>query len=284
MFRFIICTTMVYVDLHMHTNFSDGRPTPEILVKENAILGLDAIAITDHDTMASYEQAKTAAQRWGLQLIPGVEVTTHDYDILGLNVNPYDKQFQGFLDYSKGLQEAIQEQRIVFLQNHGIPISMEKVREYNPGAKIGRFNIALTIMQDPESRAFLSQYTNNEIYSVVLKQKGLNDDVDSTHQAGAQETIDAIHRAGGIAIVAHPFKQAKRPQQLDELVMMGLDGLEIQPNYGESNHPFEAYARTKGLMITFGSDCHGLSNQQRPLLGRNYQMEPFWETKYSKVV
>ena len=95
--------------------------------------------------------------------------------------------------------------------------------------------------------------------------------VEHDEDVHSKEAIDTIHAAGGIAIVAHPFKQVKDfEKEMASLVRKGIDGLEIQPNYGTKNDPFRAYAEKHGLMMTYGSDFHG-AGYDRPLLGRGKQ-------------
>ena len=269
---------MAYMDLHMHTHYSDGRLSPEVVVKENAILGLDYIAITDHDTMYGYWEAKKAADIWGVKLVPGVEITTHKYHILGLNVDPNSSEFQEFLQYSQELQENIQNQRIKILQDKGVPISMEKVKAVFPHARIGRFNLAMTMMADPACRAYLN-IPNSEIYDKTLGHNGLVTGVDESKQVSSKLAIEEIHRAGGIAVVAHPFKDTNDPKELEELIVEGLDGVEVQPHYNSRNIPYMEFARHHNLIITYGSDFHGPSKQDRQLLGRVADMYPEWERR-----
>ena len=69
--------------------------------------------------------------------------------------------------------------------------------------------------------------------------------------------------------MAHPFKQLGKARQLKEFVEIGIDGIEVQPNYGDRNNQFREFAEERGLLITYGSDYHGARFIHRPLLHRN---------------
>lgn len=260
-----------YVDLHTHTFYSDGLDTPDTVVRNSFLKGTEVLAITDHDTMAGYEEAKKEADRWGMQLIPGVEVSTEIYHILGLNVNPYSERFQNFLKKSREIQREICEKRIKLLQKAKYPITLEKVVAAFPKSRLGKYNVFMTMLIDPECRKMIKEtygiqpYT--EIFQFLLGKKGIAGKIEKDRYISSSEAIKEIKAAGGIAIVAHPFKEARTPADLDILFEEGLDGLEIQPNYADSNNPYLEYALKKRCRITYGSDYHG-SAFTRPLLSR----------------
>ena len=84
--------------------------------------------------------------------------------------------------------------------------------------------------------------------------------------------------AKGIPIVAHPFKDAEKPEDLEELIELGIQGLEVQPNY-EGNEPYKKFAEDRGLIVTYGSDYHGAQFAHRPPLQRgDNNIENFWKS------
>ena len=264
-----------YVDLHNHTVYSDGVDNPAGIVRNAKMKGIDILAITDHDTMAGYEEARKEAELWNMKLIPGVEVSTEIYHILGLNVNPKDNEFQNFLGKVQEYQKEICRRRIKILQDYGVPISMEKLQNAFPKSRLGKYNIFMTMLRDPECNFYIEEkhadLSPDELFSFYLRNKGVAAKI--TGESGyvsSKEAIDAIHKAGGIAIIAHPFKEIKENvrETLDKLVEQGIDGLEVQPFYGDKNNEFRKYAEEKGLMISYGSDFHGASFY-RPMMGRN---------------
>lgn len=269
-----------FVDLHLHTEYSDGLDDPKRLVIGAKLRGLDAIAITDHDSLGGYFAAKDTAEEWDIKLIPGVEVTTRDYHILALGVNPYDKQFNNFLAKVKDLQDQVCQQRTDVLEKYGVPINLCKIIDAFPSSRRGKFNIYMTMMKDKECQEFIEKHnagmSPDEVFSFYLRKKGIAGEVEKKYYVNSKETIDAIHAAGGIAVIAHPFKDIKEicgpgislgeRAQVYQLVKEGIDGIEIQPNYGKQNDLF-LNAKEFGLKFTYGSDYHGTAFD-RPLLNR----------------
>lgn len=263
-----------WVDLHSHTIYSDGSDTPETLIRAAAIKGTEVFALTDHDTMRGYLEAKVEAEKWGMRLIPGVEVTTSKYHILGLGVQYENQAFQAFLAHSQRIQENNCQQRLEKLAGAGVPITLEKLKHYFPSSRLGKWNIILAMCLDPACKNYLAEQlpgrTPTEVFAHYLKGSGVAAKIKRDETVRSGEAIDAIHAAGGIAILAHPFLDVQTMKELDKLRANSIDGLEIQPNYGEKNNPFRAYALEYGWKITYGSDFHGPA-YTRKLLGREFQ-------------
>ncbi len=262
---------MEYVDLHMHTFYSDGTDNPRALVRSSKLNGMDAIAITDHDIMTGYFEAKPEAEKWGIKLIPGVEISTNKYHILGLNVNPSSEKFSNFLTKVRSYQEETCVGRIEILAKHGVPISLDKLKNSFPKSRLGKYNVFMAMMQDEECRDYLHKNHPNkspyEIFGIYLKKDGIAGNLSGRYDVPPKEAIDAIHEAGGLAVIAHPFKNVDEMSEMDVLLRLGLDGVEIQPNYGDRNIPYRKYALEKNLLMTYGSDFHGPS-MPRHLLKR----------------
>lgn len=256
----------------MHTNYSDGTDSPETLVRNAKFRGMDVIAITDHDITSGYLDALEEAEKWNLKIIPGVEVTCGKYHILGLDFNIWDTEFQRLLARSRRIQKSNCQKRIDILSGKGIPISMEKLEDYFPKSRLGKYNLVSTLFSDPECIEYIERVngkrmTSREIFEHYLGKKGIAGKISYQKNISEKQAIETIHAAGGIAIVAHPFKEASQVKELDELLKIGLDGLEIQPNYREKNNPFRDYAVKNNLLVTYGSDYHGVAFS-RPILTR----------------
>ncbi len=262
-----------YIDFHLHTEYSDGISSPEHLARVAAMQELDIIAITDHDKMDGYKRCKIEAEKWGLKVIPGVEISTDKYHILGIGINPDSKKFQEFLDYSAQQQKAVTSSRIRLLQKQGVPISLEKLVGLFPDSRLGKMNLLMAMMQDQECRRYFldkGEKLTEEVYKKYLKNNQGNEEVvDKNTAITPSRAIQEIHDAGGIAIIAHPFKEIKSIDELDILVEEGLDGLEIQPNFNGRNEPFETYALSKKILVTYGSDWHAGLFGREMLSGRN---------------
>jgi len=248
-----------YIDFHMHTEFSDGVATPEHLARIAALNELDLIAVTDHDKIDGYERCKREGEKWGLIVIPGVEISTDKYHILGLGINPKSIQFNNFLDYSAEQQKKVTMARVEFLRDQGVPITLEKLERAFPYSRLGKCNLLWTMMQDAECIRFFEakgERLTDALYKKYLKNGSEEEIVDKNTGITSAKAIQEIHQAGGLAILAHPFKDVKNMAEMDELRMLGLDGLEIQLNYNGRNEPFRKYAKKNNLLITFGSDYH----------------------------
>lgn len=248
-----------YIDFHTHTEFSDGVSSPEHLARVAALSELDIIAITDHDKIDGYERCRAEAEKWGVLVLPGVEVSTDKYHILGLGIDPADRQFKQFLDYSAAEQKKVTLARIEVLKEIGIPITLEKLERAFPHSRLGKMNLMMALMQDAECRAYFEnrgEKLTDELYKRCLRMGKDGDIVDKNTAITSARTIKEIHSAGGIAFIAHPFKDIQEMRELDLLTNYGLDGIEIQPNHNGRNEIFNKYARSHNLLVTYGSDWH----------------------------
>lgn len=252
----------------MHTEFSDGVSSPEHLARVAAIQELDIIAITDHDKVDGYERARAEGEKWGIAIIPGVEVSTDKYHILGLGINPNSKRLTDFLNHSNQEQRKVSAARIDVLKEQGIPISLEKLEKTFPHSRLGKMNLMMAIMQDEECRAYFAdkgEKFGNALYKSYLKAgRGKEEIADKMTSITSDYAIREIHNAGGIAVIAHPFKEiGENMDELDNLRRQGLDGLEIQCKFNGRNEPFREYAKLNDMLLTYGSDWHA------GLFGRN---------------
>lgn len=259
-----------YIDLHMHTTYSDGVNSPEDIVRFNALAGIDIMTVSDHDSTRGYARACVEAEKWGIKVIPGVELTTEKYHILGLGFDMANKEFQKYVNYSGDLQNRNSRLRAEMLAEHGVPISYEKMFKMFPQTRLGKFNFGLFGLRDPECREYVWQkygkLNAREVMHKWLGRDGIAKDIDRRN-ADPEETIKAIKKAGGIAMIAHPSKDIDDMSEMDRLLSYGLDGLEVQPNFIETYPSFYKYAGEHGLLITYGSDYHG-PGLPRYLLGR----------------
>ena len=248
-----------YIDFHSHTEFSDGVSSPEHLARFAALQELDIIAVTDHDKTDGYERARVEGEKWGLLVIPGVEVSTDKYHILGLGINPNSAQFDEFLAYSNLEQKKVTNARIDILKRQGVPINLEKLELVFPHSRLGKCNLYMAMLQDSECRRYFEskgEKLTDALYKKYLKNGGDKEVVDKNTGVTFARAIREIHDAGGIAIIAHPFKDVKDMKEMDDLQAAGLDGLEIQLNFNGRNEPFKEFAKVHNMLVTYGSDWH----------------------------
>jgi 3',5'-nucleoside bisphosphate phosphatase len=247
----------------MHTYFSDGRASPQELLEKAAQLGLKTIAITDHETTQGSRQGQSLAPRYGIELIPAIEITCYwdgytghgggpDIDILGyfLDLETEDWQktevrlFEGVVARAEAACKA--------LQKRGFNIRLEDVLETNPTFP-GLLPIVRT-MQRMNLLAPGTPFDENIYYS------------SSQSPLSIEEGIQLIHSAGGVAVLAHPsiIHRSSDGEPLAErgvmdLVAMGLDGIEVFHHRlrDRQRRHFAMLAKMFRLPISGGSDEHG---------------------------
>jgi predicted metal-dependent phosphoesterase TrpH len=253
-----------YIDLHAHTNYSDGFGiTPRNLVSFSALNGIDILAKTDHDTIRGYSEALDEANKYGIILIPGVEISTPKYHLLALNFNPHDKRFIEFLEYSEALQTDVSKRRINILKETGIPITFDKVRNFFPDSRMGKYNVSITLSKDKECRDLLQKrhpdLSPRQIVDTYVGKGGIASDLKPDVGVEVTKAIFETHRAGGIIGIAHPPKDIETLTEMEILLQQGIDFMEVQPNL-KSKYDyelFERFAKEKNLPISYGSDYHG---------------------------
>ena len=246
-------------DLHMHTNYSDGTLNPTELARLAKAQGVDAVALTDHDTVGGIGELVAETNRLGLEAIVGVELSAKfspgTLHILGYGFDP-----QGPIrEKRQSFQKAREERNPLILdklRELGMNLTLLEIKDI-AGAKgqLGRPHIAKAMV----SKGYVKDY--EEAFNRFLT-KGAPAYVPKATWS-VKECIEMIHESGGLAVVAHPVQM--RLQGLDlrekirELAQMGLDGLEVlHPDHSpEDRERFAALAEEFGLLMTGGSDYHG---------------------------
>lgn len=241
-------------DLHVHTRISDGAYTPYELVKLASERGISVLAITDHDTVAGIEEAKTAAEIFGIELISGVELSTilddKEIHILGYQ---FDLKYPRLVDTLQTLSEARDRraQKIISRLNElGYGVTMEDVREQAGSELIGRPHIALALIKHGYIHSI------EEGFAKFLSPGGLA--YVPRYRIQPQEAIKLIIEAGGLPILAHPGLSFPS-QLLPEFVQWGLAGIEVYhpDNSLQIRDYYQRRADEEGLLVTGGSDFHG---------------------------
>ncbi|MFW5709539.1 MAG: PHP domain-containing protein [Chloroflexota bacterium] len=254
------------IDLHMHTHYSDGRPSPEELVRHAAEIGLQVIAITDHDNVRGSIEARPYAKELGITLIPAVEITTHwqgmgSVDVLGYFPDFADKGFQNMLDIAMSdLRERI-TMCCDILTKDGYPVNYVELQERNP-----RYAGAVHVIHTLQEKGLVEDFADG-LTNFIKAWKAVRPCILTT-----TDVIDTINRAGGVAVLAHPTRIRFEWLQADEIVPLveaGLGGIEIHhPSLNdEARQHFMQIAAHLGLVISGGSDEHGYP-QDFPRLGR----------------
>lgn len=247
------------VDLHTHSTESDGTFTPEELMQEAARVGLSAIALTDHDTVNGIAKARPVADSLGIELIPGVELSTTyegcEVHIVGLFIDENNDFLRQKLSEFRACRDSRNEKMVEALQKEGLAITMEELLAENQDCVITRANIA----------RFL--YEHHQIHSIKEAFDRYIGDHGKCYvgrfKITPMEAVAMIRNAGGIAILAHPVLYHMSNNRLTTLVKClkeaGLTGMEaLYSTYSTSDEHFiKRLAKEYGLCISGGSDFHG---------------------------
>ena len=254
-----------FVDLHLHTNRSDGSDPPERVIERAAELGFAAVAITDHDTLSGLQKARHAAAIHGIELLPGTEISARfgkrEIHILGLGV----REDSGVLNEALKKLERSRAERadamIAKLNELGVPVTRAGVDTHSGGGAIGRMHLAKEVLALGHVR------TVQEAFDKYIK-AGRPAYVQKT-LIGCAEAIEAVHDAGGLAFVAHPGV-GNLYGSLHTLCKHPFDGIEVfHSSHGpEVTRKLSDFAVDRGLLVSGGSDCHGAIKGETPLMGK----------------
>ena len=215
------------IDFHTHTTCSDGQYTPEELVQKAAAAGICALAITDHDAVSGIARGKQAAKAFPqLQIFPGIEISAKEnpqLHILGYGIDGENADLQAYITRNRMLRQGRRERMLAFLEEKGVPLTIEEVAAANNGCTTGRPHFAKTMLLkgyvSSVSEAF-DRYLGTPVFLEKVERP----------KPTAVESIHLIQAAGGIAVLAHPAKlnlsQPEFLQLLSTLCKAGLWGIE----------------------------------------------------------
>ena len=244
-------------DLHLHSTASDGAYAPAALMARAAALGLTHAALTDHDSVAGLDEAAEAAERLGMTLIPGVELSCgaqKEIHVLGYGFDPGDAALAAFCRMRVAQREARAEAMVQRLAEWGKPVSMARVRALAQGV-IARPHVARALVEAGHAA------TVSEAFERYLK-PGRPAYVPKEDVKVAQ-AVRLIAQAGGVAVLAHPMELKMGGALLESLIgewqAQGLAGVEVYHPSASNNHAAFLFhlAQRCGLLVTGGSDFHG---------------------------
>jgi 3',5'-nucleoside bisphosphate phosphatase len=242
------------IDLHLHTNESDGVLTPEALMQAVASSGLDYFSVTDHDTVAMYERHGSLLEKFGKRVIAGVEVSTNtgerEVHILAYGM-PVDARALREILLDRTQIRRMRAERIVDkLAEQGVPISMDDVDRQAQGKMVGRPHIA---------RALIALGVVPDISQAFERYLGTGCSAfEPSTLLKPADAIRAINESGGVPVLAHPTRNAAE-ELLDDLLKAGLRGIEAYSTSHTAHdvERFRALARKHDLVMTAGTDFHG---------------------------
>ena len=250
------------IDLHVHTTASDGSYTPSEVVRLAREQGLSAIAITDHDTVLGCAEAMAAGAALGLEVVPGIELSTRTVTvvhILGYYLDTGSPSLAAACDWI--VQERDERNRSIaaLMAADGLPVSYEAMKA-RFGSVVGRPHFAQLLVElglaASVTDGFVRYLNRGRPYYMPRRMLSL------------ERSIQTIVRAGGVPVLAHPFQYRLNDGPLRELIeqclYFGLRGIECwYSGYSpEQSVCLSALAEEYGLLRTGGSDFHGLPKPQ----------------------
>jgi 3',5'-nucleoside bisphosphate phosphatase len=272
------------IDLHIHSTASDGTLDPHEIIAQATDLGLQAIAITDHDSLKGVESALRQAIPPTLKFLTGVEISAApppairvigSFHILGYGIDPQDPDLRDSLRVLRKSRKNRNPAIIARLNRLGIDITLADVVEAVGECQLGRPHIARVLVQKGVAASI------DEAFDRFLG-SGKPAYIDK-HRIGCQDALERIRRAGGVPVLAHPGLLAFETHSdladaVATLVGMGLMGLEVfYPDHTPAfTEACRRLALQHGLLMTGGTDFHGDLNPEIQLgIGRGDLNVPF---------
>lgn len=249
---------MQIIDMHVHTSKSDGTYTPEGVVRLAQKVGLKAMAITDHDTVAGVSCAQKAAEGSRLEIIPGIEISVGNMGsthILGYFVDTNNRDLNNVIKLVQNGRKERNYELIEKLRRQGFRITYEDVAKFAKTDVVGRSHISQYIQvtgQTDDSRYFFKKYMADGGLAFVHR-----------GTVAEKQGIEAILSAGGLPFLAHVtyFKMSyiEKEKVIKRLISYGLKGIEgFYSNYTLEDEVFCDYiCRKYGLLKSGGTDFHG---------------------------
>ena len=244
------------IDLHSHSSVSDGLDAPAALVRKMRDAGIDAFALTDHDTLQGLPEARAEAERSGVELVPGAEISADlggrdDVHILALFVDEKNDRFNTRLTERQENRRRRGELMAENLIAAGYALDLDAVRLDVGNGVWGRPHLARALVRAGHAAS------NDDAFDRFLGREHPWY-VPSTKWQAA-DVLQTIREAGGVSSLAHAVWYRDAEALARALAGAGLDAVEVfHPDHGpEEEARFGALARKLGLLVTAGSDFHG---------------------------
>ncbi len=243
-----------WIDLHIHTNASDGLLSPEDAVKIAKECGLSAISITDHDAIGGFVEAEEMATDLGIELVSGVELSVaykgDDFHLLAYLIDYQNPEFQKKINTFRDERFVRGEKMVEKLNELGIDLRLDTVKAIAGDGSVGRPHLADALLKEEFVHTYdeaFARYLGYHAPAYVAKK-----------YLTPQEAIDLIHLVRGVAVFAHPGT-CRSQDAIYDFLDMGLDGIEAYHSQHDRNMTthYINLAKKLGLIYTGGSDCHG---------------------------
>lgn len=263
------------IDLHTHTNVSDGASTPKQLIETAALEKVKAVALTDHDNIGGLKEAKLLAKDNNIDFLNGIEISSlykngRMLHILGIGIDPKNEEFLYQYNKMKKARDRGVEYILSTIKDKGIDISIEELRENAFEKYLDRYDIYRYFTQNKLCN--IAQ----EIWDKYLDPIPYGED----ELMEAETAISTIKKAGGVSFLAHYNKSIgfgglnndEIEHEIRYLISVGLDGVErYYPSFNEEDYKFLDYLIKKyDLIFSGGTDYHGANRPEIKLgTGKN---------------
>lgn len=250
----------MFADLHLHTRFSDGTNTPEELVAEACRHELAALALTDHDTVEGCAPTAVACSAAGIELLSGVELTAEHEDqelhLLGYGMDITNALLLAALAHFQEVRQERIREMVTRLNRFGVTLDAPAVFTLADCRAPGRPHVARALVEagvcatvDEAFERFLKKHRPAWVPKFKIS---------------TADAIALVHQAGGAAVMAHPALN-RLDEAIPELVELGLDGIECfhTKHAAATCAHYLRLAGQLGVLVTGGSDCHGLTKGKR---------------------
>ena len=242
-------------DLHLHTTASDGRWPPEQLIDEAERAGIGFFAVTDHDSLGSLSETSDLVRGSGLRFLPGVELSSRldgqSYHLLAYGFDPENQGLRELALANNARLTGSSDEAIRLLADIGQPVSLEDYACYSWDRRRGGWK-------------GLNYLIDQGICRDVHEYFRMFDEIGHPEAEFplVADVVDCVHQASGVVVLAHPgasFYNGLSVERLDLLVEMGVGGLECFSFHHDeaTTRGYLQYCRSRNLLITGGSDCHG---------------------------
>ncbi len=260
------------IDLHTHSNRSDGTDTPTEVIEKAKAVGLDVVALTDHDTAVGWDEAEAAAERVGIRLVKGMEVST---ELAGRSVHllayGLDREHAGLIEELEKVIEGRTGRIPKFIEKFrllGIDVTEDEIlAKVGDADAVGRPHIADVLVE----KGVVA--TRDEAFASLLSPGGGL--YVGRYSVALPSAVELVKAAGGKAVLAHPWSRGTHKvltaEVIANLVSHGLDGIEVDhaDHDSDARATLRRIAQENGLIMTGSSDYHGTGKSDDFRLGAN---------------
>lgn len=260
------------IDLHTHSNCSDGTDSPTELIENAHLAGLDVVALTDHDHAGGWDEAQAAADRVGIRLVRGIEISAkldgRSIHLLGYGFDPDHPGLAAELERVRDGRDNRLPRLVAMLNELGYELTVDDVLQFAASAeKSGRPHVADALI----AKGYFTH--RDEVFRDLLEDGGRA--YIPRYSAPLFEAVQLLKEAGGRAVIAHAWSRSSRavmtPDVFEQLVAIGLDGIEVDhvDHDAEARAGLADIARGLDLVRTGSSDYHGTGKSADFHLGAN---------------